>query len=320
MQIWRRTPLDGILLSVSLVHLVVTLWTVTAWAEASLLGRMAILGVLVAMMVYDTIVVAHVFSHSPWFRSRKLNGLASVLCSLNIGQSAQLYCFDHVRNHHVFNNDRVGPDGTTCDTSSTFRGGSNGDHIGVLAYAFGRAAVSFFGVLRDFASVVSWWRVSPADPMAALAAPEPRRGDRELRQVQWDRAVVAIALAAYAIVSPGWFLLAYLPAFYLTLALVNVQNYYEHFGARPRDRYGDSVSHYGHLYNLLTFNDGYHQEHHLRPGAHWRRLPSVRRSCTKAWVGRQRVTSPVPAIVGFLDRRRVRLDRGDDEAAKERLR
>jgi hypothetical protein len=39
-----------------------------------------------------------------------------------------------------------------------------------------------------------------------------------------------------------------------------------------------TVSHYGALYNLLFFNDGYHAEHHARPGTHWRRLPAIRQA------------------------------------------
>src|SRR6185436_14162185 len=31
-------------------------------------------------------------------------------------------------------------------------------------------------------------------------------------------------------------------------------------------------SHHGQLYNWLFFNDGYHAEHHARPGRHWTRL------------------------------------------------
>jgi len=38
----------------------------------------------------------------------------------------------------------------------------------------------------------------------------------------------------------------------------------------------DSVSHYGRFYNLVTFNDGYHQEHHLSPATHWSQMPAIR--------------------------------------------
>lgn len=49
------------------------------------------------------------------------------------------------------------------------------------------------------------------------------------------------------------------------LLLCWLQGYYEH--ARG------TVSHYGPLYNVAFFNDGYHVEHHARPGMHWTALP-----------------------------------------------
>ena len=39
----------------------------------------------------------------------------------------------------------------------------------------------------------------------------------------------------------------------------------------------NSVSAYGKLYNFVWFNNGYHQEHHFRPGTHWMDLPKVRK-------------------------------------------
>jgi fatty acid desaturase len=86
--------------------------------------------------------------------------------------------------------------------------------------------------------------------------------------------------------------------------MVNVQNYYRHYGADPEDRAADSVSHYGRLYNLLTFNDGFHQEHHLSPGSHWSRMPEVRERHRERLDTRPRIVSPVPAMVGFLHRGR----------------
>src|SRR5438552_2279352 len=58
--------------------------------------------------------------------------------------------------------------------------------------------------------------------------------------------------------------LAFLPGLAL-LPLCWLQGHFEH--ARG------VTSHYGRLYNLLFFNDGYHVEHHHRPAVHWHNLP-----------------------------------------------
>ncbi|HEV8292836.1 MAG TPA: fatty acid desaturase, partial [Tepidisphaeraceae bacterium] len=65
--------------------------------------------------------------------------------------------------------------------------------------------------------------------------------------------------------SPYFFLFGYTPGYVAGLCLCWLQGRYEH--ARG------TTSHYGRLYNFLFFNDGYHLEHHARPGVHWRDLP-----------------------------------------------
>ena len=81
--------------------------------------------------------------------------------------------------------------------------------------------------------------------------------------------------AAYAILTKpsrdftGKFLIffgVYMPGYLVGLGLCSLQGHFEH--ARG------TTSHYGWLYNWCFFNDGYHAEHHLRPGEHWTRLPS----------------------------------------------
>ena len=71
---------------------------------------------------------------------------------------------------------------------------------------------------------------------------------------------IALALALET------FLGVYLPGYAIGLVLCSMQGHFEHVGGR-------TTSHYGRVYNVCFFNDGYHVEHHRRPGEHWTRLP-----------------------------------------------
>jgi hypothetical protein len=90
--------------------------------------------------------------------------------------------------------------------------------------------------------------------------------------------LVVLSLWAFLLSAhPGFFLTVYLPAYALGLVLCWVQGHYEHAAG--------TVSHHGLLYNALFLNDGYHVEHHARPGMHWADLPSSARpgTPTSAW-------------------------------------
>jgi len=310
MKLWKHTPLDGVMLALSVAQFGLTLWVAAGWEGWSYAGRAGGFALLVFMMTYNIIVLSHLFTHAAWFNSPLLNGLVSVLNSVNIGQSVQAYQLTHVRNHHRYNNDRKGPDGRTKDASSTYLDGADGEHAGLFRYAFVGAASTLLGQARALLSALTLWRLGGLEPeLMALASKTPSRRKRELRQIRLDRAAHLLALCLFLFISWKWTLLCYLPAFYLALALVNLQNYYEHYGARPGNSYTDSVSYYGRLYNLLAFNDGHHQEHHLRPQAHWSTMKLVRRQFAYELDSVERVVSPVPAILGFLHRDRPLLHR-----------
>jgi fatty acid desaturase len=89
------------------------------------------------------------------------------------------------------------------------------------------------------------------------------------RHVAFDLLLIATIWVVAAIVAPSTFVFRYLPGIAIGLVLCQLQGHFEH--ARG------TTSHYGRLYNWLFFNDGYHVEHHLRPGEHWTRLTSVDR-------------------------------------------
>jgi hypothetical protein len=85
------------------------------------------------------------------------------------------------------------------------------------------------------------------------------------RDAAIESGVVLASWAAIATVDPAFFIGVYLPGYAAGLGLCSLQGYFEHAQG--------TTSHYGWLYNWCFFNDGYHAEHHRRPGEHWTRLP-----------------------------------------------
>jgi fatty acid desaturase len=310
MKIWKYSHWDFMMLVFSIAQFVVTLFLAVRWEAWSTFGWVVSFMILTAMTVYNIIVVSHLFTHTPWFNSTQFNRLVSMLNSINIGQSAQAYQLTHVRNHHRYNNDRKGQDGKTKDASSTFRDGSGGEHVGALRYAVIGAVETLLSISRALLSINGLWSVGAHEPeLLALAAKTPIRRARELRQIQLDRMAQFMGVCLFLAISWKWFLLCYLPAFFVSLALVNIQNYYEHYGAVPENIYANSVSYYGRFYNLLTFNDGYHQEHHLRPLTHWTQMPKVRKEFGNKLDKVERIVSPVPALLGAFHLNRKQLHR-----------
>jgi hypothetical protein len=101
-------------------------------------------------------------------------------------------------------------------------------------------------------------------------------------------AEIALVVAVWMLLATyfwAFFVTTYLPGYALGLGLCWLHGYHEHNRG--------TVSHYGFWYNVLFFNDGYHVEHHTRPGAHWTDLPRHVQCDTPA--------SRWPAVMRWLD-------------------
>src|SRR4029453_15786284 len=114
------------------------------------------------------------------------------------------------------------------------------------------------------------------------------RGDDRRFQVTPHAIVETIVVLGVwlllALALPRFFASVYLPGYLAGLSLCFLQGHFEHAGG--------TTSHYGWLYNWLFFNDGYHVEHHRRPGVHWTRLPlEVRDGRNSHW----------PPVLRWLD-------------------
>ena len=104
-------------------------------------------------------------------------------------------------------------------------------------------------------------------------------------QLVGEMVLVAGLWAAMAMRGPEFFLGSWVVGWFGGLVLCSLQGHFEH--ARG------VVSHYGRLYNLAFFNDGYHVEHHARPGLHWTELPRQPQA--------DRAPSRWPAVLRWLE-------------------
>jgi hypothetical protein len=82
-----------------------------------------------------------------------------------------------------------------------------------------------------------------------------------------ETGVILFLWVAMIGVAPRFFWATYLPGYAVGLFLCYLHGYFEHANG--------TISHYGLVYNVLFFNDGFHIEHHARPGEHWTHLPHV---------------------------------------------
>ena len=277
MKVWRYSALDATLLLLALAQLAAT----TAWAMA--FGRLswpwnvAVFVVLVYAFYYNPIVITHNFLHTPFFRRRAMNKAFAVVNSANLFLPQVLYKYHHLI-HHQYANDPV-RNGTTLDPSSTFRYGRNGLQEGFFSY-------SALGLFRDGTS------------HAYREAIRHGQGS----QFWMELAAIAVTAAIGIAIDWRWFLIAYVPLFYCGWFLALLENYFEHHRATdPGDRLADSVSYYGRWYNLLMFNEGYHQEHHLKPHLHWTRRPGVHREYRAQLERARAYAAKFPPLLGFLD-------------------
>jgi hypothetical protein len=151
---------------------------------------------------------------------------------------------------------------------------------------------------RPFFKTAAANRIFSAYLTVLLGIPQSLWRDRHLahhRGAEWrlrlspqvvaEVALVSVAWTVVALTHPVFFATTYLPAFGLGLILCAMQGHYEHVRG--------TTSHYGRIYNVLCFNDGYHVEHHANPGIQWARLPEMRAPGAR--------TSRWPAPLRWLD-------------------
>jgi fatty acid desaturase len=194
--------------------------------------------------------ISHNFIHNPYFRNEWLNRAFGVLETLALGVPHILYHHYHL-NHHFGDNDKKGPDGTTRDWSSIYRYGANDQPEAFWRYCI----VSFFRV-----------EVGPVVRKCFV------HGPTHVAQLTVETLVLAAFWITMLAVDWRYVVFFYLPSYYLGWVLSYAEGYLEHYRCEPGNDFANSVSSYHQLYNVLWFNNGYHQEHHWDPKIHWTKI------------------------------------------------
>lgn len=252
MTIWRYSSRDALLVAASLIELGMKLWLVIGFASWGAGELAAFFAALTLLNFFNYECTGHFFIHTPFFRRRGFNGAFGLLNSIAIGFPQTLYRAEHL-NHHRFGSDhRDASTGTTGDHSSIYRHGKTGTTPEpMLRYAV------LMPLRQDVLRLV---RMTPVPLRGQLAL--------EALGVLW-----LLVCAAYVSL---WAMVFLCVLSWAGSALTHAENWLQHAHAIPGSRQTDAVSCYGRWYNLLWFNNGYHQEHHFRPGVHWSEAPDLR--------------------------------------------
>lgn len=252
MTIWRHSPRDALLVAATLAELGVKLWLVIgfeSWGAGELAGFFA---ALTLMNLFNYECTGHFFIHTPFFRHNGLNRGFGLINSLAIGFPQTLYRAEH-GNHHRHGSDyRDAATGTTGDRSSIYRHGpADTAPEPLLRYA----------ALMPLRQDALWLaRITPARLRGQLAL----------------ETIAVLGLLGLAAWVSLWALAFLCVLSWAGSALTHAENWLQHAHAIPGSRQTDAVSSYGRWYNRLWCNNGYHQEHHFRPGVHWTAIPQVR--------------------------------------------
>lgn len=278
-RLFRHSAWDSLLLAVTLSQLLLNGWLACTWKSWDLTQLSLFYLVAIFLFWYNALIATHNFVHTPWFTARWLNQGLAILNSANLGFPVTHYRYIHF-NHHQYGNDRQDASGRTQDWSSIFAYGKRDQPEPVLAYC----ALAIF---RD-------------DVPASF---HQAKRQQELIPLSLELAASCLAAIAFLLISWQFFLLFFLPVFYIGWFLTYLSNYYEHYGATPENRYADSTSYYGRWFNRLFCNEGYHQEHHLRPNIHWTKRPQLYHLFRQQLDSTDRVILKVPHLFGFLQHR-----------------
>jgi len=261
LRIFRYSAMDAIPALCTVGNVALIFWTFLNVHSLPWWGVSLAFAAVAVAYCWNLQCLSHNFIHNPFFTWPWLNRAFSVVETVALGVPHVFYHHYHL-NHHWGDNDKKGPDGSTKDWSSIYRHSKDDEPEGFWRYV-----------------LLGYFRVE----MGPLLRTVWRHGWDEVLQAAVETLVLGVFWATMAWLDWRCFAFFYLPSYYLGWAMSYAEGYFEHYGAQPGNPYANSVSSYNRLYNLLWFNNGYHQEHHWDPKQHWTRMSQLHERSNTSW-------------------------------------
>jgi fatty acid desaturase len=287
---FRYSPLDTIHVVLTLTMVLAPWLAAAAWHEQAhgitrtITGAGFVLGAALLGSIAQH--GQHYHTHTPFFVSKRLNSFLNLLQSVAFQQPAAVYRYFHLAHHKVT---------ISYSTFSLFEvSGLWGKTLWRRVAFTVLDPLNLFFLVMSVKTLYTKAAARPARPpefktfdayveygaagFLAKAGAQPAIAHKVLIQ--------AIAIAGYRAallaLSPSFFFFVFLPLQFLTTTIHRYQEFCEHFGVDASNPATNSVSCYGRLYNAITFNNGYHQEHHMRPAVHWTKIAALKKEMAPA--------------------------------------
>jgi fatty acid desaturase len=233
-----------------------TLATVCAWFCVELVAwsrpadvSMATVGLVIACGLGSFLgaVAAHNAVHCPVFVSRRLEQTWRCVLTCTYGHPVSAFVPTHNLSHHRHLE-------SSRDVMRTPKANARWNLLNLLLFA-PRLTGALWGAEVGYVRFA--WR-------------RRARWRRQLVLESSTLLVLGLVLAAADWRKFGLFVVV--PHAYAAWGIVTM-NLFQHDGADPSSPHNHSRSFVGQTINWITFNNGYHAAHHLRPTLHWSLLP-----------------------------------------------
>jgi len=268
------------------------------WHSLGLVGRAAsVLALTVAFFV--ELYGYHYQAHTPYLASERANRALEIVYSACNGLPFSLYAYLHLLHHEPAYLARKRAEYRSfvvhAGLATPIPYLNHGDAFQLKwllwlrwAWTFSRVAARSPSSALTASARYHWHRRKNDPPLAyeQRSVLEPPREIAEwlwlaahrghLRQVVLEALAITGVRVAMCALDWRFFCFTFVPLFFALGVVRAYTCFADHVGVDLDDVERSAVSCYARSFNLVTFNNGYHLEHHRYQSVHWRELPRYR--------------------------------------------